>query len=198
MNTSTHQRLKAIVKDESTIDLTFGEEIPELKNKFYDWLSFEILNQSPDIIITPFGSGNLFSGIIEIMQREIALAENNKQPSKRFFGNADKLNKTTLIGVTTYAKKSKFDKLYSPIQFHPEKSLDLDKWKKDKIIDEKSKIVEVNDHKLEEALNIAEEYKLNTEPSGIAALAWFLDNHEDIDPSKKILIVNTGKIILNN
>ena len=46
------------------IDITYSQEFDSLKTIYYDWLSYEVLNQNPDWVFIQFGTGDLFNNII--------------------------------------------------------------------------------------------------------------------------------------
>ncbi|MEM9822789.1 MAG: pyridoxal-phosphate dependent enzyme, partial [Bacteroidota bacterium] len=79
----SHQILR-ITENENGKDLTFGQDLDFIRAVYYDWLSYEILNQSPDYCLIPFGSGGLLENLMSINKKEIEQSPNH---SKRFFGN---------------------------------------------------------------------------------------------------------------
>lgn len=190
------KRILEITDNLNGYDLTFGEDIIRVKDKYFDWLSYEILNTTPSTVIIPFGSGDLYKGVLDTLKKEIMLEAQGRPFSKRFFGNLAKLKKCKFIGVTTYDSTSPYDKLYSPNHYHPAKSFDLSPYKKDSLISDKSSIVEVSSKYSSEALELVNDFKIDSEPSGIAGLAWFLENKENFSPDEKVLIVNTGRLRL--
>ncbi|HYF28841.1 MAG TPA: hypothetical protein VEA36_00550 [Candidatus Paceibacterota bacterium] len=54
----------------------------------------------------------------------------------------------------------------------------------------------VGEESLRQARALAEERGITCEPSGIAGLALLLQKQDEIPRDKKILIVNTGKLVL--
>ena len=56
-----------------------------------------------------------------------------------------------------------------------------------------SQVYNLEEKYLDEAIKIASEQKINSEPSGIAGLGLLLQIKDKIPKDKKILIVNTGK-----
>src|SRR3989344_6996705 len=52
-----------ITDNEDGIDITSLEAI-DPTTRFYDWLSYEIINNSPNYCFIPFGTGNLFENVL--------------------------------------------------------------------------------------------------------------------------------------
>src|SRR6185312_3217204 len=90
-------------------DITSSEAL-DPTTRFYDWLSYEIINSSPDYCFIPFGTGNLFENVLNINKFEISTG--NHDP--RFNGEVSKLRHCNFMGATTNNPRSKADKLYSP------------------------------------------------------------------------------------
>lgn len=78
--------------------------------RFYDWLSYEIINSDADYIFVPFGTGQLYENIMNILKKEL----NYKVNDPRFKGKMEVLQTTSVLGATTTNPKSKADKLYAP------------------------------------------------------------------------------------
>lgn len=172
-------------------DLTFGQELDHIRAIYYDWLSYEILNQSPDYCIIPFGSGGLFENLLSINKKEIEKAPNH---SHRFFGDIDTLKQCHFIGATTSRKDSIMDKLYAPFHPAPGYRLFLEQNILKGICGKDSQIWDVEEAFALEASKIAQQQNINCEASGIAGLAALLQLKYDIPSDKKILIINTGKL----
>lgn len=157
---------------------------------FYDTLSYEILNNSPDYCFIPFGSGNLYENILSVNITEIKKDDHDK----RFFGDVNKLKKCNFIGATTNNPKSKADKLYSahsPFRNFNEHIIRLYKYAG--YCGPESNLHIIQEKFLDVAMKIANSQGINCEPSGIAGLALMLQMKDKIPKNKKILIINTGK-----
>ncbi len=187
------KRILEITENENGHDLTFGAELDYIRGVYYDWLGYEILNQSPDYCFIPFGSGGLCDNLLSIGQREI---QRYPQHSRRFFGNADRLKNCHFIGATTSQRDSQLDKLYSP--FSPQRKFQnrIQDYIKLGTCGGESGIEEVEESYVEEALALAQAQNIQCEPSGIAGLALLLQKREAIPADQKILIVNTGRLKL--
>ena len=103
------KKILTLTKNPNGFDITSSEAL-DPTTRFYDWLSYEIINSSPDYCLIPFGTGNLFENILNINKKEISTQ--NHDP--RFKGNLGILRRCNFLGVTTNDPKSKADKLYSP------------------------------------------------------------------------------------
>ncbi len=98
-----------LTHNEDGFDITSAEAL-DPTTRFYDWLSYEIINICPDYCFVPFGTGNLYENILNINKKEV-LTQNH---DPRFKGKVEVLRNCNFIGVTTNNPKSKADKLYSP------------------------------------------------------------------------------------
>ena len=171
------------------LDITSNEAL-DPTTRFYDWLSYEIINNSPDYVFTPFGTGNLYENILNINKREVST--NHHDP--RFKGNVEILRNCNFLGVTTNNPNSKAEKLYSPhlpFVHYDEQWIRL--YRTSGFCGLESDVHLLKEEYLDEAIEIAESQKINCEPSGIAGLALMLQIRDKLPENKKMLIVNTGK-----
>lgn len=170
-------------------DITSSEAL-DPTTRFYDWLSYEILNSSPDYCFIPFGTGNLFENILNINKKEVSTQ--NHDP--RFRGNLEILRKCNFLGATTNNPQSKADKLYSPhlpFVHYDEQWMKLYRYAG--FCGQESNVYLIKEPYLDQAMKIAKDQGINCEPSGIAGLTLLLQMKHKIPKNKKILIVNTGK-----
>lgn len=178
-----------ITKNKEGFDITSSEAL-DPTTRYYDWLSYEILNENPDYCFVPYGSGNLFENILNRNKKE-AYAENH---DPRFKGNADVLRECNFMGATTNNPKTKATKLYSPhlpFTHYDEQWIRL--YKEEGFCGSESNVFLVKEKYIHQALKIAQEQGITTEASGIASLALLLQMKQKIPKDKRILIVNTGK-----
>ncbi|MCH7568158.1 MAG: PLP-dependent lyase/thiolase [Nanoarchaeota archaeon] len=186
---STEEILK-LTDNVRGIDITSDDSL-EPFNVFYDWMTYDIINQDVDYIFVPYGTGNLYENIVNVAVRE---SKSLFFHDKRFKGNVKQIRKCNFLGATTNNPKTKADKLYSPhLPFiHFDK-----KWIKLSIrkgyIGPESNVYSVREEYLERAMEITKKNKINCEPSGIAGLALMLQMRNKLPKNKKMLIVNTGK-----
>ena len=171
------------------IDVTSNEALDPL-TRYYDWTSYEIINQSPDFCFIPFGTGNLYENVLKVNKREVLSATHDP----RFSGDVKSLRNCSFIGATINDPKSKADKLYAP---HRPFTIFDEQWLRVYLLSgacgQHSNVHILQEKYLDQAIVIAEENKVECEPSGIAGLGMLLQLRERIPKDAKILIVNTGK-----
>ena len=172
-------------------DITSGYGL-DPKTRFYDWMCYEILNNSPDYVFVPFGTGNLFENILNINKRIVSSSPENQDP--RFQGDIERLRYCNFIGATTNNPKSKADKLYSPhLPFVHFGEQWLHFFKAAGYCGPQSNVFNVKEEFLDKAIDLAEKQNIEAEPSGVAGLAMMLQIRDTLPRNKKYLIVNTGK-----
>lgn len=183
------KEILTLTQNPNGFDITSSEAL-DPTTRFYDWLSYEILNSSPDFCFIPFGTGNLFENILNINKKEVS----TKNHDPRFKGNLEILRKCNFFGATTNNPKSKADKLYSPhlpFVHYDEQWIRLYRYAG--FCGPESNVYLIKEQYLDKAMKIAEMNNVNCEPSGIAGLALLFQMKNKIHKNKKILIVNTGK-----
>lgn len=187
------KEILTLTRNPDGLDITSNEAL-DPTTRFYDWLSYEILNASPEYCFIPFGTGNLYENILNINKREVSTQ--NHDP--RFKGNINILQRCNFIGATVNNPKSKADKLFSPhLPFVHFDEQWIRLYKYAGFCGDKSTVYSLQERFLDQALKIAEENKLDCEPSGIAGLGMLLQMRDEIPKDAKILIVNTGKTKFN-
>lgn len=170
-------------------DITSSEAL-DPTTRFYDWLSYEIINNSPDYCFIPFGTGHLFENVLNVNKREVS----SSQHDPRFSGSVEKLRRCSFIGATTNDPSSKADKLYSPhLPFVHYDDQWMRLYRLAGFCGPQSDVKVFKEEHLDKALEIARKQGINCEPSGIAGLALLLQMHDKIPKASKILIVNTGQ-----
>ncbi len=171
------------------IDVTSSEGL-DPATRFYDWMSYEILNHSPDYCFMPFGSGTLYENVLNINKKEVLSAIHDP----RFTGDVDKLKDCNFIGATVNDPKSKADKLYAA---HRPFTIFDEQWLRvfglEGSCGSESNVFIVQERFIDKAMEIASSQGIECEPSGIAGLGMLLQIADKVPKDKKILIVNTGK-----
>ncbi|MDD4983249.1 MAG: PLP-dependent lyase/thiolase [Candidatus ainarchaeum sp.] len=178
-----------LTKNKNGFDVTSAEAL-DPTTRFYDWLSYEIINSTPDYCFIPFGTGNLYENVLNIVKKEVSTL--NHDP--RFKGSVSKIRSCNFIGVTTNDLNSKADKLYSPyLPFvHFDKQW-IKLYRYAGYCGKKSDVYILKEKYLDEAIAIAEKSKIVAEPSGLVGLAMLLQMKNKIPKDAKLLVVNTGK-----
>ncbi|NIM47156.1 MAG: pyridoxal-phosphate dependent enzyme [Candidatus Aenigmarchaeota archaeon] len=183
------QEILALTKNKNGFDLTLNQGVGlEIGN--YDWMGYEILNNSPDYCFIPFGTGGLFEKVLELNKLEVGYSKHDP----RFHGDVKILRNCNFMGATTKNPKSKADKLYA--HHLPNPKIDeawLRFYKKSGFCGNMSGIYLLKEIYLDKAMKIAHSQGINCEPSGISGLALMLQMKNSLPKNKKHLIINTGK-----
>jgi hypothetical protein len=190
----TGKEIKELTNNKEGIDITYREILDRYNDNYYDWLSYEVMNQNPAYCFVPFGTGDLFVNILIIAEREF----NNRiyKHDPRFLGDIKKISQCNFMGATTRDANSSMDKLFSyylpsldDYQFYINSLIQNGR------IGNLSGILEVDENFMAEALEIAKSHRIRCEPSGIAGLALMLQMRDELPRDEKMLIINTGSTI---
>lgn len=186
--------IKELTNNKEGIDITYREILDRYNDNYYDWLSYEVMNENPSYCFVPFGTGDLFVNILIIAEREF----NNRiyKHDPRFSGDIQKISKCNFMGATTHDSNSRMDKLFSyylpsldDYQFYINSLIQNER------IGNLSGILEVDENFVEEALDIIKKHSIRSEPSGVAGLALLLQMRDELPRDEKMLIINTGSTI---
>lgn len=171
------------------LDITSSEAL-DPTTRFYDWLSYEILNMNPEVCFIPFGTGNLYENVLNVNKKEIL----TERHDPRFSGDIDVLRRCDFYGATTNNADSKADKLHSPhLPFVHFDEQWIRFYRYAGYCGPRSGVSLLREDCLEEAYRLASAQDVDCEPSGIAGLALLLQMKDEISADAKILIVNTGR-----
>ena len=171
-------------------DVTSNEAL-DPTTRFYDWLSYEVLNNSPDYCLIPFGTGNLYENVLNINKKELSSEETH---DPRFSGDTTVLQKCHFVGVTTNNSDSKAEKLYSPhLPFVHFDEQWIRFYRRAGYCGNQSQVHLLQEPQLDEAIALASRLGIDAEPSGISGLAMLLQLKDQIPADAKILVVSTGK-----
>ncbi len=183
------REILTLTKNPSGFDITSSEAL-DPTTRFYDWLSYEIINSSPDYCFIPFGTGNLFENVLNINKKEVS----TQYHDPRFKGKVEVLRRCNFFGATTNNPKTKADKLYSPhLPFVHFDEQWIRLYRHAGFCGAESNVILIKEIFLEKALKFAESQEIKCEPSGMAGLALLFQMKNKIPKDKKILIVSTGK-----
>lgn len=156
------------------VDIT-SFSLLDSSTKFYRSLVESVLQERPEFIIIPYGSGVLFEDFCSIIK------ENS-------------INKAiNLIGVTVNTAFTKADKLfsaYSPFDFNSDK---LHFLKRFNYIGALSTIARIDDRYLENAMTSFKENNIVAEYSSVVTIAYMKQYAALIPKESSCIIVNTGK-----
>jgi len=162
----------------------------------YDWLCYEILNEKPDYIFTPYGSGTLFREIVNVIKNEVGVDTSH---DKRLDSSisSEKLRFINVLGATSNNPNTLADKLFAPFRPYHQRNLhEIYYYKRFGYIGNKTGVYTILEQYLQEAYELVQSANIDCEYSGCAGLALFLQMREDIPKKAKVLIVNTGKLRL--
>lgn len=183
------KEILTLTHNKDGVDITSSEAL-DPTTRFYDWLSYEIINSSPDYCFIPFGTGNLYENVLNINKREVSAQRHDP----RFRGKVATLRRCNFLGATTNNPHSKADKLYSPhLPFVHFDEQWIRTYRYAGFCGPKSGVHLVREEFIDEAFAIAEQNKVDCEPSGVAGLALLLQMRKRIPKDANILIVNTGR-----
>lgn len=175
--------------NESGFDITSSYGL-DPGTRFYDWMSYEIINQSPHYVFIPFGTGNLYENILNINRREIT----TRVKDPRFEGRKENLQQCHFMGAASDRFDSLANKLYSPhLPFSNFNEQWIRLYHQAGYCGQKSNVYLFEEKFLLKAMDLADDLKIACEPSGIAGMALFFQIQKKINPTDKVLIVNTGK-----
>jgi len=178
-----------LTHNQTGFDITSNEAL-DPTTRFYDWMSYEIINNSPDYCFIPFGSGNLYENILNINKREVSTS--NHDP--RFKGKVDILRKCNFLGATSNNPRTKAEKLYSPhLPFVHYDEQWIRFYRHAGFCGSESDVHLLKEEYLEKAMELANSQEIDCEYSGIAGLSLMLQMKSKLPKDKKILIVSTGK-----
>lgn len=187
----TYKEILQLTHNLDWFDITSSQAL-DPTTRFYDWLSYEIINSSPDYCFIPFGTGHLFENVLNVNKKEISTQHHDL----RFSWNMKTLWMCNFMWATTNDPLSKAaEKLYSPhlpFAWYDEQWIKLYKYAG--FCGWESGVFVIKESFLDQAIDFANTLKIQCEPSGIAWLALFLEMKINIPFDKKILIVNTGKV----
>jgi len=179
-----------LTNNEDGIDITSSEALDPTQ-RYYDRLSYEILNSSPDYCFVPFGTGNLYENILNMTKKEISWLWIH---DPRFQWDIETLKSCHFLWATTNNPDTLAEKLYSPhLPFVHFSDQWIKIYKQSWFCGNKSQVHIVQEQWIKKALEVATSQDISCEPSGIAGFALLLQMREQIPSDAKILIVNTGK-----
>jgi hypothetical protein len=185
----TWREILILTHNPNGFDITSNEAL-DPTTRFYDWMSYEIINNSPDYAFIPFGTGNLYENVLNIIKKEVSTQIHDP----RFKGDIKILRNCNFIGATTNNPKSKADKLYSahlPFVHYDEQWIRF--YKHAGFCGSESAVHLIKEEFLDKAMEIVASQGVTCEPSGVAGLALMLQMKNKLPKNKKMLIVSTGK-----
>lgn len=186
--------IKAKTDNKNGIDITYREVLDPTHDNYYDWMSYEIIREKPEYCFVPFGTGDLFINVLNIVKIEYFYSFVSKH-DPRFFSDIETLRKCHFYGASSKQPDTSMDKLFSNFLPSLESFRKYIRELKEEYAcaGEKTGIYYVDEKYTEEAFEIADKNNLTYEPSGMAGLALLMQEKDTVPKNAKILIVNTGK-----
>lgn len=184
----TWREILRLTKNPRGFDVTSNTAFdPTLR--FYDWMSYEILMSRADYIMIPYGTGQLYENILNIAKREITSSKHDP----RFKSTPAIVSRTNFLGATSTNPRTLADKLYAPfLPFSEYSEQWIRYYRYGGFCGKESKVHDLKEKNIIQAMKLAKEQKIMAEPSGIAGLALLLQLQKKLPRNKKYLIVNTG------
>ncbi|MEM5778179.1 MAG: hypothetical protein QXD43_00295 [Candidatus Aenigmatarchaeota archaeon] len=196
----TPQEILKLTKNENGFDITSNKAFFS-KSRYYDWLSYEILDQNPNYVFIPYGSGETFENILNVNIMIVTSSEYKERkdifrfsPCKPFHGKINILKECNFMGAASKNPKTKAIKLYS--HFLPFKEFSNERIKLHIYrghLGKETGVYYFKEKFLDQAIKFAEKNNIEAEPSGLGGLALFFQLKDKIPKNKKIIILNTGK-----
>lgn len=186
--------IKELTNNYNGIDITYREVLDPASDNYYDWLSYEIIREKPEYCLIPFGTGDLFINVLNIVKQEYFNSFLSKH-DPRFMSDTASLKNCHFLGASSNDPNTRLDKLFS--YYLPSASA-FNKYIHElkneyKCVGSMTNYHFVDEKFVAEAMNIADKQGIKYEPSGIAGMALLLQKRDEIPYDAKILIVNTGK-----
>ncbi|MDD5639186.1 MAG: pyridoxal-phosphate dependent enzyme [Candidatus Pacebacteria bacterium] len=185
----TWKEILKLTHNQNGFDITSNEAL-DPTTRFYDWMSYEIINSSPDYCFIPFGTGNLYENILNINKKEVS----TKNHDPRFKGDIKILRNCNFLGATSNNPTTKADKLYSPhLPFVHYDEQWIRFYRYAGFCGPESDVYLLKEEYLDKAMVLAKSQGIDCEYSGISGLALMLQRKNKLPKDKKMLVINTGK-----
>jgi threonine synthase len=189
----TAKDAQRLTNNEEGIEITSFIGI-EPHSNFYDWHVHQALNEEPDEVYVPYGSGRLMENYLTWQLRSLRNTV-QKRKDRRLKAPVSKVISTDVFGAEPEDPDSIADKLTK--KFNPFvlfKEPDIKGLKTFGATGKATGVYKVTEEKIRQAYEIMNRY-CPAEPSAAAGLALYLQRHEAglVNPREKVLVINTGK-----
>ena len=161
---------------------------------YYDWMTYEILSESPDMIVVPFGTGDLYTNIFNIQSDEARANHEGR------YGDRDPRlldakvdGSCSILGGSVHSEGTKAVHLYAahlPFAHIDDKS--IQHRIEQGLVGRYSNIVPVSEPFIEQARAILREQGIKASYSGATGLAAVLQLAPTLPKHARIIVVNTG------
>ena len=179
----------SLTENDDGFDVTSAKAL-DPNTRFYDWLSYEILNNNPEWCFIPYGTGNLFENILNTNKKEIQ--SNHHDP--RFRGNVETWKRCNFIGATTQDPQSKAAvKLYSPhLPFADYDEQWIRFYRTAGLAGPHSAVKLIQEENLDKAIQILQKNNIVHEDSAAISLGMLLQMQDIVPADAKVVVVSTG------
>ncbi|MCB0325250.1 MAG: PLP-dependent lyase/thiolase [Bdellovibrionales bacterium] len=183
------QDVLRITENPTGMDITSSAAL-DPTSRFYDWMAYEILNECPTYCFVPFGTGNLFENIFNVLKHEV-MAD---VPDPRLKVDINQARRCNILAATIQNMNSKACSLYSsrlPYVNYSEHWMRF--YRKLGCCGPDSGVKILDEEYLDHALQIAADQGIRCEAAGIAGLALMLQRQDRLPRDQKMLLINTGR-----
>jgi threonine dehydratase len=157
--------------------------------RFYDWMAYEILNENPEYVLVPYGTGQLYENVLNIAKHILT----SPQPDPVYTGKKETISKCHFIGATSNNFNTLAVKLYAPFRPFAQSSPEWVRlFIQQGYCGNKSRIVEISEEFVKEGKRIMGELGIPAEYSGASAMGLLYQIRDQIPKDAKVLVVNTG------
>ncbi|MFA4874223.1 MAG: pyridoxal-phosphate dependent enzyme [bacterium] len=193
----TPKLIKKICNNENGIDLTSTRTI-EPQAVFYDWHVHEVLNEAPDEVYVPFGSGRLMENYLYWIERTLR-NESEHRRDPRLTASVTSVISTHVFGAEPESYPSCAVKLAArckPFRIFTDE--DIDSFVKLAFVGNETGKYRVSDPLIEAAYALLTSHGIDAEKSAAAGLALYMQRFDakrkqGLDPRRnKAMIVDTG------
>ncbi|MBI4281188.1 PLP-dependent lyase/thiolase [Candidatus Uhrbacteria bacterium] len=190
----TAEELQRLSENEGGVDITAVRSI-EPNAIFYDWHVHETLNEEPNAVYVPYGSGRLMENYVTWQERTIRNdAAHMRDPRLR--ANVGHVIAANIIGAEPKRADSIANKLTARFKpFLLFQDTDISAMRNLRFTGSRTGKVLVSEERIREAHEFFTRHGIAAEPSGAAGLALYLEQHASgaVQRGSKIIVVNTGR-----
>lgn len=180
-----------LTDNQSGHDITARSVIDPERRTYYDWLAYEILNCGAKHIFVPVGTGDLFVNVLTVLEDEME----GEAGDRRLHGGSELIEGLQIYGATSSDRKTKMNKLYAPYRPTLRHAREyVERLVRQGVVGESSKIYDVGETNIPEAVSVARAGDIHCDESGIAGLSLLiqLSYRREFPRDEEILVVNTG------
>lgn len=190
----TTKDILALTDNKDGVDITSVQFI-EPQAILYDWHVHEVFNEKPDEVYVPYGSGRLTENYLTWQGRTIR-NDSTGRPDPRLRVEPVSVVSTNIFGAEPASPDSVANKLVARFKpFLLFRDQDIRGLRRFAFTGKETDIFKVDEEHLQQAHQLMTDHGIQAEPSAAAGFALYMQRWErkQIDPKKKVVVVNTGK-----